>query len=324
MKRPGPLPPPARRPRPEEPVEEEGDAFAEPERGRLASILPFARRRGPAGSEEAVDEGDAPFERREESDASKGPFGVWRAERRRRKAERAEVRRFTARARRRRIIWLSSLGVLALLVAGTVGAAYSPLFAVERITVRGVSALDSEAVADALEGQLGRPYPLVDHDEIRSALIGFPVVETYSVESRPPHDLVVRIVERTPVAVVDTDAGFTTVDAAGVALRTTEQQPDGLPIAEVEGGLASEAFGAAGQVLRSLPADLAERVTAVRATSPEDVSFDLPDGGGVTIEWGSAEATAEKIDTLRAGFLAAPPETVSTYDVSSAGVLVVD
>ncbi|WP_156759286.1 FtsQ-type POTRA domain-containing protein [Microbacterium karelineae] len=320
MKRPGPLPPPARRPQTDDPVEEAGDAEPGRERGRIASVLPFARRRSETGADGAADE---PHEDPVAADGVAGPLGVWRAARRRRRAERAEVRRFTVRSRRRRIAWLSGLGALVLLVVGTVGAAYSPLFAVERITVRGASALDANAVVEALDGQLGRPFPLVDHGEIRSALIGFPAIETYAIESRPPHDLVVRIVERTPVAVIATDAGFTTVDAAGVALSTTEQQPEGLPIAEVEGGPSSEAFAAAGQVLRSLPADIAERVTAVRASSPDDVSFDLPDGGGVSVVWGSADDTAQKVDTLTAGFEAAPPDTVSTYDVSSGGVLVV-
>ncbi|WP_308291528.1 FtsQ-type POTRA domain-containing protein [Microbacterium sp. G2-8] len=253
----------------------------------------------------------------------RGPLGVWRAARRRRRAERAEVRRFTARARRRRIIWLCGLGAVALVVVGTVGAAYSPLFAVERIDIVGAESLDAETVAGALEDQMGRPLPLVDESEIKAELLAFPLIETYSVESNPPHELVVRIVERTPVAVVASDAGFTTLDAAGVPLATSAQQPEGLPLAEVEGGPSSEAFAAAGQVLRSLPADVAVRVATIRASTPDDVSFDLTDGGGVRVVWGSASDTAEKMSVLEAGFRANPPGTVSMYDVSSADVLVV-
>ncbi|WP_029150762.1 FtsQ-type POTRA domain-containing protein [Microbacterium indicum] len=326
MKRPEPLPPAARRPEPEadesglEPIADEPAA-----RRGLASLLPFGRPR--AEDPEPGDEPDGPLDdpesEAEPEVADGGLLGAWRAERRRRRLERSEVRRFTARARRRRIVWICSIGAVVVLVAGTVGAAYSPLFAVETITIEGASALDASAVEDALSDQVGRPMPLVDHSEIKADLVAFPLIETYAVEIRPPHDLVVRIVERTPVAVVQSDAGFTTVDAAGVALSTSDQRPDGLPLADVEGGPSSDAFAAAGQVLRALPADLLARVTTVHATTPDDVSFDLSDGGGVTVRWGSTEDTAEKLATLEAGMTASPPDTVSFYDVSSSGVLVV-
>ncbi|MTE24387.1 FtsQ-type POTRA domain-containing protein [Microbacterium sp. ZXX196] len=302
MKRPGPLPPSERR--------------------EVPDPLPRAGAEDTARAHEGIDDARG---------AGSPPFGarwaervrLWFADRRAKNAERSEVRRFTVRARRRRLTWIVSLGAFAALVVGTFGAAYSPLFAVEDIRVAGADTVSADDVAEALSDQVGRPLPLVDHSEIRAALLAFPRIETYTVESLPPHELVVRIVERTPVAVVASDAGFTTVDAAGVPLTTSDEAPEGLPIAEVEGGVASDAFAAVGQVLRALPADLAERVTRIRATSPEDVSFDLPDGGGVTVVWGSSGDTAEKVKVLEAGMASSPPADVSTYDVSSAGVLVV-
>ncbi|GGD42237.1 hypothetical protein GCM10010915_24160 [Microbacterium faecale] len=327
MKRPGPLPPP-RRSQPDQNAEPDldGDGTgAERGRNRLASVLPFGRR-----AAEADDVEDPAAEAGEDHVApgsgavGSGRFGIWRAGRRRRRAERAEVRRFTVRSRRRRVIWLSSIGAVVLLAVGTIGAAYSPLFAVQRIDVVGAQDVDPAAIQEAISDQVDRPMPLIDHDEIHAALTSFPRIESYAVEVQPPHDLVVRIVERTAVAVFATDAGFTTVDAAGVALDTTEEHPEGLPLAEVESGPDSDAFRAAGQVLRSLPSDMAERVTAVRATSREDIAFDLPDGGGVTIVWGSAGETSEKVATLTAAFEATPPDQASSYDVSSTGVLVVE
>lgn len=316
MKRPTPIPPRQAPPAPEEhdfATEERHDEA--PVRERLASMLPFGRSKSdddrPAPADAAEDQPDA------------GRLGMWRLALRRRRAERAEVRRFTARSRRRKIVWSSSIGAVLLLAVGTVGAAYSPLFAVERIEVVGVASLDVAAVEESLQSQKGRPLPLVDRDEVRAALTSFPLVETYAIEPRPPHDLVVRIVERTPVAVISTDAGFTTVDAAGVALDTADARPEGLPVAEVDDGPHSEVFAEIGQVLRALPDDLAQRISTIRATSPDDVSFDLPDGDGVTVVWGSAGDTAEKMEILSAAFEATPPETVSTYDVSSSGVLVV-
>src|SRR5690606_25645002 len=128
-----------------------------------------------------------------------------------------------------------------LLIGGTAAAAYSPLFAVERITVVGTQTLDPAAVEAALSDQLGTPLALVDASEVKAALVAFPLIETYTLEARPPHDLTVRIVERTPVGVIASDAGYTLVDAAGVALATTPEPPADQPLLEVDGGVDSAA-----------------------------------------------------------------------------------
>jgi cell division protein FtsQ len=328
VKRPGPLPPqPARRPDPiEDPAPDDVD---EPGRARRAPLLPFGRRR-PAEADpgdridvDDVDTGDEAAGDETDARHAARPLTEWRARRRQKRAERAEVRRFTVRSRRRRAAWLGSIGAIVLLAVGTIGAAYSPLFAVQTIEVQGVTTLDPTRVQTALEGQTGRALPLIDRDEIRAKLTSFPEIETYTVQSRPPHTIVVTIVERTPVAAVATEAGYTTVDAAGVALATSEAQPEGLPLAEVDAGLNSDAFAAVGQVLRALPDDLRSRVSRIQASSREDVTFELTDGGGVSVIWGSPGDTAEKVRVLTAAFTATPPDTVSSYDVSSSGVLVV-
>ncbi|UUT35206.1 FtsQ-type POTRA domain-containing protein [Microbacterium elymi] len=164
---------------------------------------------------------------------------------------------------------------IVLLVAGSFGAAYSPLFAVKTINVVGTRSLDAGEVEHALSGQLGTPLPSVDAGEVKAALVAFPLVQSYSLEARPPHELVVRIVERTPVGVIKGPAGYTLVDAAGVALATTATAPKGQPTITVGAGTTSEAFRAAGQVVRSLPASIRTKVTAVTATTPDDVTLTL-------------------------------------------------
>jgi cell division protein FtsQ len=244
---------------------------------------------------------------------------VWRAARARRKALRAEIRRFTQRSRRRRQVWLGVLGAVVVLIGGSAIAAYSPLFAVERITVVGASAVEPEAIEAALSDQIGTPLALVHSSDVKAALLSFPLIETYALEAHPPHDLTIRIVERTPVGVIDTDAGFTLVDAAGVALATTQERPDGQPVLDIAGGVDSDAFESAGLVVRSLPGELRERVTAVRASSPDDVTLTL--SGDVSVVWGSVEDSALKGLTLTAVMEANPDG--SRFDVSSPDVPVV-
>lgn len=247
---------------------------------------------------------------------------VWKAARASRRALRSEVRRFTGRHRRRRLTWMLSLAAIVLLVVGSVGAAYSPLFAVERVRVVGVEALDATAVEAALAGQLGTPLPLVDESAVKAALVGFPLVESYALEARPPHELVVRIVERTPVGVIEGPAGFSLVDAAGVVLSTSESPLPGHPVLTVEGGTGSPAFTALGHVIRALPDEIRAQVTAGSATTPDDVTLRLG-GTNTDVVWGSADQSARKAEVLQKMMVQRPPASVSTYDVSSPSAIVV-
>lgn len=247
---------------------------------------------------------------------------VWAAARARRKALRAEVRRFTARQRRRRMTWIAVAGAIVVLVLGTLGAAYSPLFAVDRIEVVGTSSLSASDVEEALADQLGTPLPLVDSSAVKAALVQFPLVESYALEARPPHELVVRIVERTPIGFVESAAGYTVVDAAGVALSTTDDPPKDQPEITADGGVGSSAFRAIGTVFRALPADIRDQVTAMTATTANDVTLTLGDTK-TDVVWGNADRSAYKAVVLDAMMKAKPPTKVDTYDVSSPETVVV-
>ncbi|WP_345750609.1 FtsQ-type POTRA domain-containing protein [Microbacterium rhizophilus] len=319
MRRPGPLPAPAERAS----EERSRRALADPEGlpplteepRRRAPVLPFRRtgrpdREQPDREELAPEPYAAGADEPGAGERSVRWGDVWRATRARRRALRSEIRRFTARSRRRRTILLVTLASLVLLIVGSVGAAYSPLFAVQRISVTGAKALDEAALQQALAAQMGRPLPLVDDSEVKAALVGFPLIETYTLEARPPHDLVVKIVERTPIGVVRSDAGFTVVDAAGVVLSTTDAQPEGQPVIDARGGLTSHAFAAVGQVLRSLPDSVHSLVASARATTRDDVTLTLQDGTEVL--WGSADDSAKKATVLLVA-----PDGYAYYDVSS-------
>ncbi len=324
MRRPPPLPLPEQRAQPTAPEREvatEGRAPTESERRALVTaitapidVIDTAAPATDADVDDSATESDP--------DAPVGLRAVWAASRARRKALRAEIRRFTVRQRRRRATWIGVAASVVLLVLVTLGAAYSPLFAVERIRVVGATQLDAAAVEAALAGQLGTPLPLVDESEVKAALVTFPLVESYALEGRPPHELVVRIVERTPVGYLETRAGYALVDAAGVVLATTATPGADAPVFAIEGGAGAPAFRAAGAVMRSLPESIRVQVTSVTASTIDDVTLIL--GGTRTrIVWGSAEESALKAVSLASMMAARPPATVSEYDVSSPRAVVV-
>ena len=252
---------------------------------------------------------DAPLDAR----ASKRAIAA--AARERRRYERQEVRRFTKRSRRRRITWAVVVGAVLALVAVIGVGAYSPLMALRDVRVEGAQRIPAADVQAAFADVMGTPLPLIDSGDVQAALARFPLIETYVTETIPPGTLVVRIVERTPVGVIDTGSGLELVDAAGVVIDRPEEVPAGQPLIEVDGGTADEGFRAVASVVRSLPAEVRGQLTRATAATADDVRLEL--AAGASVVWGSAEDSVLKADVLADLMLAAPPDTVSLYDVSA-------
>ncbi|MFB2582822.1 FtsQ-type POTRA domain-containing protein [Herbiconiux sp. P15] len=240
-----------------------------------------------------------------------------RATRTRRRYERAEAKRFTQRSRRRRLAWMVAGASVAGLVIVVLLAAYSPLLAVRSIAVEGAQRLDAAAVSTALDDQLGRPLALVDYGSIERELAAFPYIESYSVEARPPDTLAVRVVERRPVAQVQTATGFDLIDAAGV---TVQQWPDriaGFPLMDLTGTqIGSPGFEAAAAVLMSLPDDLLASIDRISGTTPDSVTFVFA-GVGQSVVWGSEEESELKARLLTRLIATQDPSLPVQYDVSS-------
>ena len=238
------------------------------------------------------------------------------AERRRRRYERAEARRFTQATRTRRRKYLIALAGAVVLVLLVVLTAYSPLLAVRTITVEGASRVDAAAVSAALDDQLGRPLTLVDFGEVKRTLETFPLIQSYVTEARPPDTLVVRIVERRPVVTVAVDGGFTLVDAAGVVVETTPERAAGYPIIDTAATpVDSPGFAAASSVLLALTPEFLAQVDSVSAPTPDSVTLALTSGQRVV--WGSAEDSALKARIVASMISNPGIPNVTEYDVSS-------
>ncbi|RFA13325.1 hypothetical protein B7R21_08125 [Subtercola boreus] len=240
------------------------------------------------------------------------------AARRRRRVEQQEARRFTERSRRRRLTWIVSLGALAALVLVVLFTAYSPVFAVRAITVQGTSRIDAAQVQSALADQVGKPLALVDFGRMESELAGFPLIQSYSTESSLPNTLIVRIVERQPVAQITAAAGgFDLIDPAGVVVSHSDARQAGFPVIDT----AASAVGSAGfigatAVLRAMPADLLAKVDTISAATPDSVSFTLS-GAGQKVVWGSDANSTLKAKVLDKLIGTQDAEKSLTYDVSS-------
>lgn len=305
MKRPDGFDPGARRPAPPTPTSGEragGRAKPRPSKPKRDPGLDTAASRParPAGARSAARE-------------------ARRAERIRKRYEKHELKRFTRHQRRRRIAWGTVAGVVVLLVVLILVAVYSPILALRHIRVDGTNRLDPAVVAEAVSGQVGTPLALLDEDRIRRELGEFTLIRSYVTELVPPDTLLIHLVERSPIGVVASPAGFDVVDPAGVVIESPAERPAGLPLLVVdEDGVEGVGFASMVEVLRALPADVLAQLDTIAARTRDDVTLVFA-GSNQRVVWGSAEDSDRKARVLAAllpHFAASGP---GEYDVSSPG-----
>ncbi len=205
-----------------------------------------------------------------------------------------------------------------VLIALILAAVYSPMLAIERLSVRGEKLVSEKEIKAALKGQIGKPLPQVSDEEIAKALKRFPLIESFSVISAPPNTLIVKVTERTPIAVVWVDGyGYAFFDPAGVRVGRAENRSN-LPTLEINGTPGkSPSFKAAIEVLLALPAELLPRISTVTAKSKDDVSFTLRGYAGQKIIWGDPSQAVLKSKVLAALIKNQSKNDRVTYDVSS-------
>ncbi|MFC8345404.1 cell division protein FtsQ/DivIB [Streptomyces sp. NPDC057280] len=207
---------------------------------------------------------------------------------------------------------------LVLLGAGGVWALYgSPWLRVERVSVSGTGVLTPAQVREAADVPLGSPLISVDTDAIEARLLRkLPRIDSVDVTRSWPHGIGLKVVERTPVLIVEKGGKFVEVDDDGVRFATVSRAPKGVPALELtladsgsatpslrrfgDGRLVREAVRVAGDI----PAAVARTTRTVKVRSYDDISLELSDGR--TVAWGSSEKGAAKARTLTALLKAAP------------------
>ena len=240
-----------------------------------------------------------------------------RAARERRKFERAEVRRFTRRARNRRVAVAAVAGTIVTLVGLVLVAVYSPVLALRTIVVDGTSRVDAALVQEAVGGQLGTPLALVDYDRITRELAVFPLIRSYVTEVVPPDTLLIHVTERQPVGQLSIDGVFRLVDPAGISVQDSAERVPGVPVIDLAGGvIPGPQFDAVVEVLLALPPELLARVDSASARTQDDVSLVLA-GVGQGVDWGSADDSARKAALLEALIAVIDPARPGTFDVSA-------
>lgn len=214
---------------------------------------------------------------------------------------RAEERPRKERApltRARKLLYTASaLAIIAMLYVVLVF--FSPLLATQKITVRGASLLETTQVEQKLEPLRGVPLTRIDEKKVRELIGQDNVIRSVQVESRPPHELVVTLKERTAVAVVKQGDTYHTVDSDGVSLLESATQPDtSVPLVRFSGDdpQTSAEFRTISTALSAMPSELLAQVKEAGATSTSSITLTLRDN--TTVQWGTAEESELKAKVL--------------------------
>ncbi|MGV8897345.1 MAG: FtsQ-type POTRA domain-containing protein [Rhodoglobus sp.] len=242
-----------------------------------------------------------------------------RSARERRKFERAEVRRFTRRARNRKIGLATLAGVLATLIGLVFTAVYSPILSLRTISIDGTSRINAVDVESAVSGQLGTPLALLDYDAITQDLTVFPLIRSYVTEIVPPDTLLIHITERQPVGSVKVGEMYNLVDPAGIVVEQSAERIAGVPVLDLpDGDLTGAAFTSMVAVLLALPPEMLAQVDSVTARTQDDVSLVLT-GVGQGVTWGSADDSVAKANLLAQLIKLTDPTQPGVFDVSAPG-----
>jgi cell division protein FtsQ len=226
-------------------------------------------------------------------------------------------RRFARRQWLRR--WLVWRYVIAsVLLVGLVAAAVWLLFVgsvltVKKVDVEGESQLSRQQILQAAQVPTGGHLAELDLNAIRSRVSALAPVRRVDVSREWPDGVLIRVTERTAVAVVQIGGGFHAMDAEGVLFRDYPRAPVGMPRVVTSADTGSAALAEAARVIASLPHDLAARVDHLQVHGIDQISLAMR--GGASVVWGSDAQSALKAEVLTR-LLTRPAHT---YDVSVPG-----
>ena len=235
------------------------------------------------------------------------------------KLQRLEIRKFTQGTRTRKIITFTALGSVAALVALVLATMFTPLMAIKEIQVSGTHRLKAASIKSAVSTLIGTPLTLVSEDDLAKRLSSFTLIQSFTTISLPPHTLQINIVERQPVAIVQTTSGGYLYDPAGVLIGPTKATWKYPTVVVAGDPRHSSNYRAAIDVLLALPAELYPKVQRIQATSKDDVRLELRGAANQQILWGDSSKSIMKSKVLAALIANTKKSAAVTYDVSSPG-----
>jgi cell division protein FtsQ len=200
---------------------------------------------------------------------------------------------------RRRIALIAVTLVVVLAVFGTWLIAFSSVFGVRTVEVRGMHLLSADQVRAAAHVEHGTPLVRVDTSAITRRVEKLAEVESAQVSTSFPSTVVITIEERAPVGYVVRGGHVRLVDHSGAEYRTVGTAPHNLPKLVVPTGKTEHATAAAvAAVAAALPPHIRRQINSIQALDPNSITLVLTRDR--VVRWGSADRTADKAQLLPA------------------------
>ena len=214
-------------------------------------------------------------------------------------------------------IWARILLILTPITIGGLVAAsfFTPLLAIERISVSGNDRIETAEITAALNELKGRPLTTVSADELSVLLGDISLIETFTFAAEPPNTLRIKVRERQPLLVLFRDGENWLYDAAGVRIQTTSILGE-QPFLVFQGDPTNDSrYEYAVELLLSLPLATYAQVFSVEVSEQLTSKLTLKERD-ITVIWGANDEALLKAEVLES-LLATGLEDSVTIDVSS-------
>ncbi|MGH3715478.1 MAG: cell division protein FtsQ/DivIB [Micromonosporaceae bacterium] len=202
--------------------------------------------------------------------------------------------------RRRRLLrWLTAIAVLTVIGLLTWVVYGTGVFAVAEVQVTGTKVLTPDQVRTAAAISTGTPLARLDTDGITDRVSALAPVARVEVDRQWPDTVLIRVTERTPVAVVPAGRRYAVLDASGVVFHSVGKRPPELPLVELtRPGPKDPVTRDALRVLAALTPQL--RTVLVKLVAPSTTRIALHLTKGRTVLWGDAEHSVRKAQAATA------------------------
>jgi cell division protein FtsQ len=218
----------------------------------------------------------------------------------------------TRRSARRVALVAGALGVVAVLIWVVL---FSSVLGAKRVLVHGARAVPVARIQSVADVPHGRPLLRLDTGAIARRVETLPDVAAASVHVSYPSTVVISVTERVAVGYLLADGKAILVDRSGRQFRTVSVPPAGLPLFDIPTGATATGHAVA-TVAGALTAPVLRKLASISADDPSAITLRLRDGR--TVQWGSADRSADKVQVLPA--LLARPGT--EFDVSNPDLVV--
>lgn len=208
---------------------------------------------------------------------------------------------------KRKVSRLLKFLAVVVVAGGLVWLVFSPWLSVSMVTTSGIDTGDGHAILADHRVVAGTPMILISASRVERALLTDPWVAEATVRLDWPHEVIVEVVERDPVAWVQTESGWSRRALDGVALPSSSEPDDDMAriempwLADNEALQSVELLGAL-EFVESLPETLHQGTVVIR--DDDEIWATV---AGFEVRLGRAVDMGEKALSLNALLAVDPP-----------------